>query len=193
MDMPKTLYVASRAEWRSWLAANHASESEVWLIFYKAHSGQPSLPYEDSVEEALCFGWIDSLIQKIDEDKYARKFTPRKPDSVWSPTNKRRVAKVIREGRMTPAGMSKITYPLDAPIEERPRPSLELPAHIEQVLRSDAQAWGKFRQAPALAQAQLYRLDHLGQKGRDAAPPRARGGRAAAARTQAGHIARRYF
>jgi uncharacterized protein YdeI (YjbR/CyaY-like superfamily) len=148
MDMPKTLYVASRDEWRAWLQAHHASEAEVWLIFYKAHTGKPSISYEDSVEEALCFGWVDSLIQKIDEEKYARKFTPRKLDSVWSLTNKRRVAKVIREGRITPAGLSKITYPLDEPIEDRPRPPLTLPSHIEQVLRSDAQAWENFVKLP---------------------------------------------
>jgi uncharacterized protein YdeI (YjbR/CyaY-like superfamily) len=148
MDMLKTLYVANREEWRAWLQANYASESEVWLIYYKAQTDQPSVPYEDSVEEALCFGWIDSLIQKMDEERYARKFTPRKLESVWSPTNKRRVAKVIREGRMTPAGMSKITYALDEPIEERPRPSLDLPPHIEQVIRADALAWENFVKLP---------------------------------------------
>jgi uncharacterized protein YdeI (YjbR/CyaY-like superfamily) len=148
MDMPKTLYVANRDEWRAWLQANHASASEVWLIFYKAHTGQPSIAYEDSVEEALCFGWVDSLIQRIDEERYARKFTPRKLDSVWSPTNKRRVVKVIREGRMTPAGLAKITYSLDEPIGDRPRPPLALPPHVEQVLRADAQAWENFNKLP---------------------------------------------
>lgn len=104
----KSLYFKTPKEWRNWLEANHDKESEIWLIFYKKHTGKPSLDYESAVEEALCFGWIDSIIKKIDESTYVRKFTPRRDDSVWSATNKRRVERLIRSKRMTPAGLEKI-------------------------------------------------------------------------------------
>jgi len=102
------LYVKSGTEWRKWLTKNHNKVEEVWLIFYKKGTGKPSIDYEVAVEEALCFGWIDSLVKKIDEERYVRKFTPRKDKSVWSELNKKRVKKVIKEGRMTEFGMRKI-------------------------------------------------------------------------------------
>jgi uncharacterized protein YdeI (YjbR/CyaY-like superfamily) len=102
------LYFTSRNEWRQWLKKNHSKYTGIWFIYYKDHTGKPSIPYEDSVEEALCFGWIDSIIKKIDDDRYARKFTIRKNDSKWSELNKRRVNKLIKSGLMTEAGMQKI-------------------------------------------------------------------------------------
>jgi len=90
MKITKTLYVTTRDEWRSWLEKNHKSEKEIWLIYYKKHTGKPRIPYDDAVEEALCFGWIDSIIKRIDEKKYAQKFSPRKQNSVWSDLNKKR-------------------------------------------------------------------------------------------------------
>lgn len=102
------LYIQARSEWRKWLSKNHKKSKGVWLIFYKKETGIPSLNYNNAVEEALCFGWIDSLVKKIDETKYARKLTPRNSRSVWSKLNKKRVAKVIKEGRMTKAGLQII-------------------------------------------------------------------------------------
>jgi uncharacterized protein YdeI (YjbR/CyaY-like superfamily) len=99
MDM-KTVEAKTRSEWREWLAAHYSSEAEVWLVYYRAGIGKEGTDYESSVEEALCFGWVDSIIKKIDEQSYARKFTPRKPESRWSPTNIARVEKCIREGHM---------------------------------------------------------------------------------------------
>lgn len=104
----KRLYVKTKTEWRKWLQKNHDKVEEEWLIFYKKGTGKPSIDYEVAVEEALCFGWIDSLVKRIDEEKYARKFTPRKDKSVWSESNKKRVKKVIKEGRMTEYGLKKI-------------------------------------------------------------------------------------
>ncbi|MGB2982026.1 MAG: hypothetical protein WBC77_12350, partial [Candidatus Zixiibacteriota bacterium] len=103
--MSKTLYVTNRDDWRAWLRKNHSSQKEVWLIYYKKHTGKPRIPYDDAVEEALCYGWIDSTIKRIDEEKYAQKFTPRSEKSNWSELNKRRAKKMIREGRMTQAGL----------------------------------------------------------------------------------------
>ena len=102
-------YARDRGAWRAWLKANHASEPDgVWLVYYKAHTGKPSVPYEDSVEEALCFGWVDNLIRKLDTDRYARKFTPRREDSHWSETNRKRVEKMMGAGLMMPAGLALV-------------------------------------------------------------------------------------
>ena len=93
MKITQTFTAPDRATWREWLVEHGASETEVWLVYSKAGRGKASIPYEDSLEEALCFGWVDSLIQKIDEENYARKFTPRKPGSQWSELNKHLLAR----------------------------------------------------------------------------------------------------
>jgi len=103
----KTLYVVNRDDWRAWLKKNHNSQKEIWLIYYKKHTGKPRIPYDDAVEEALCFGWIDSTVKRIDEEKYAQKFTPRNEKSNWSELNKKRARKMIKAGRMDQAGLAK--------------------------------------------------------------------------------------
>jgi uncharacterized protein YdeI (YjbR/CyaY-like superfamily) len=102
------LYFTHRDSWRAWLEENHATAKEAWLVHYKKHTGQPGLALEEAVEEALCFGWIDGVLKPIDEEKYALRYSPRKKDSVWSETNKRRVRKLIKQGRMTEVGLAKI-------------------------------------------------------------------------------------
>ena len=102
------LYVESLSEWRTWLQENHHLSKEVWLVFYKKESGKHSLTYEEAIEEALCHGWIDSIIKKVDDECYLRKFTPRKDDSKWSDLNKKRVKKLIRKNRMTDYGLAKV-------------------------------------------------------------------------------------
>src|SRR5579863_366528 len=105
----KQVRVTTRAQWRRWLAKNHDRETNgAWLVFQKKHTDRPSLDYEEAVEEALCFGWIDSIIRRIDDGTYCRKFTPRKNDSAWSNENKTRVEKVTGEGRMTQFGQAKV-------------------------------------------------------------------------------------
>jgi uncharacterized protein YdeI (YjbR/CyaY-like superfamily) len=105
----RKLYVPTRAQWRRWLLKNHHKElGGVWLVYFKKGTGQASLAYEDSVEEALCFGWIDSLVKRVDDHCYCRKFTPRQDRSQWSPSNKKRIEKVINEGRMTEFGLAKV-------------------------------------------------------------------------------------
>ena len=104
-----TLYVSERRQWREWLQKNHDSESRgIWLVYYKKHTGKPTLEYNESVEEALCFGWVDSLIRKIDDEKFVRKFTPRKPQSHWSESNRQRVADLLARGLMTEHGQKCI-------------------------------------------------------------------------------------
>jgi len=109
MKITKSLLITTRKEWHSWLKKNHAREQELWLVFNKKTAGKPVLEYEDAVEEALCFGWIDSIIQKIDAESYARKFNPRRKGSNWSDVNIRRVKKLIEENKMQPAGMVHVS------------------------------------------------------------------------------------
>lgn len=104
----KTLHVMNREEWRSWLEEHHATEREVWLLFYKRHTGKPRIPYEDAVEEAVCFGWIESIMKRVDDETYVQKFTPRKEKSTWSEVNRKRAKKMIEEGKMTEAGLEKL-------------------------------------------------------------------------------------
>jgi len=107
-DNLERYYARDRQEWRDWLAKNHVTAPGVWLIYYKKESGQPRVDYADAVEEALCFGWIDSTANKLDDERYMQFFSPRKPKSVWSKSNKQRVARLIEQGLMMPAGLEKI-------------------------------------------------------------------------------------
>lgn len=116
MELGETLYVTDREAWREWLAEHHASEKEIWLIYYKQQAGKPRIPYNDAVEEALCFGWIDSTVKKIDEERNAQRFTPRRENSPASEMNKERVRRLIKAGKMTQAGLAKIKDDLEAPL-----------------------------------------------------------------------------
>ena len=98
------LDVRTRAAWHAWLEKHHRSASEIWLVFHKQHTGTPSVDYEDSIEEALCFGWVDSLVRRLDDDRFARKFTPRKQASAWSVINRRRYASLKKRRLLQAAG-----------------------------------------------------------------------------------------
>jgi uncharacterized protein YdeI (YjbR/CyaY-like superfamily) len=150
----KRFPATDRSDWRSWLAANHASEREVWVVFQKKHTGQICMSYEDSVEEALCFGWIDSTVKRIDDDSYARKFTPRTDHANWSESNKRRVAKCIKEGRMTAIGLAKAAYTnpenYQAPVKPSTKSAkaLVIPSFVTKALRANATVWKNFNSLP---------------------------------------------
>lgn len=111
MKMKNSIRIECREEWKAWLEANHATATEVWLVAFKKHTGRPGLEYEDAVQEALCYGWIDSLVQRIDDSTYARKFTPRRPGSKWSKLNRDRASKLLKEKRMTKAGLATLAVP----------------------------------------------------------------------------------
>ncbi|MDX1530614.1 MAG: YdeI/OmpD-associated family protein [Rhodothermales bacterium] len=138
MDVTETLYVATRAAWREWLAAHHASGPEIWLISYRKHTGRPSLPYNDAVEEALCFGWIDSTRKGLDEDRYAQRFTPRKPGSPYSQPNKERLARLVGQGRVLPSVLARLGA---GDVAE----AYAIPDDIVRALQADAAAWAFFR------------------------------------------------
>jgi uncharacterized protein YdeI (YjbR/CyaY-like superfamily) len=99
---------SSRAEWRAWLEANHATSPGVWLAVGKKDGTVTTLTYDEAVEEALCFGWIDSIVNRLDRHRFKQLFTPRKPGSAWARSNKERVERLTREGRMAPAGLAAI-------------------------------------------------------------------------------------
>ncbi len=105
MKIGRKLYVSNREDWREWLEKNHATKKEIWLIYYKKHTGKPRIPYDDAVEEALCFGWIDSTVKRLDDEKYMQKFTPRRTKSIWSELNIGRAKKMVKQKRMTKAGL----------------------------------------------------------------------------------------
>jgi len=108
-----SIYIPDRAGWRNWLEKNCDKEPVIWLIHFKKHTGKPSLAYNEAVEEALCFGWIDSLVRRIDDKRYMQKYTPRKPKSTWSKHNVRRVEKMIAKAKMKPSGMMLYNYAKD--------------------------------------------------------------------------------
>jgi uncharacterized protein YdeI (YjbR/CyaY-like superfamily) len=138
-----TLEVRSRRQWRAWLAGHHKSSSGIWLVLYKQHTKLKSMPYEDAVREALCFGWIDSLVKRLDDDRYALKVTPRKPTSKWSDSNRKRWMELKAAGSLTSAGITA------APTENTyaPRPVIpDLPTYIATAIKANAKAWKFFRE-----------------------------------------------
>ena len=143
----KTFDAGTRERWRAWLAKHHASESEIWLIFHKKHTGKHTVSYGDALDEALCYGWIDSLVKRIDDGRYAQKFTPRRADSNWSTANLKRYAALKAANRLAAPGIER--SPDGRPIVDGPAPE-SLPSandrrNAERALKQDAAAWTFFR------------------------------------------------
>jgi len=157
----KTIDITDREQWRDWLKKYFDKETEVWLVYNKKETGLPSIEYGASVEEALCFGWVDSLIKKIDESSYARKFTPRKEVSKWSEHNKKRVGKMIKTGRMTEHGLRLVEAAKKNGCWDRPdtRPTLSFAMHPEfkDALNKNPKAKQVFEKLPA-----SHRKQYLG-------------------------------
>jgi len=110
MEIKNTLYVTNRNDWRKWLAENHKKEKEVWLVYYRKETKKPRISYDDAVLEALCYGWIDSIIKKIDGETFAQRFSVRKPKSELSQMNKERIYELIKEKKMTKWGLEAISH-----------------------------------------------------------------------------------
>lgn len=143
------LYFKTSDDWREWLTGNHDREEGVWMIFFKKETGESCIEYEAAVEEALCFGWIDSIIKKIDTKKYVRKFTPRRDSSKWSGLNKKRIAKLIKENRMTEIGMEKIKAAKKSGLWDKPdRPVIrfDIPEEFQSALNRNKKAKEYFDQ-----------------------------------------------
>ncbi len=154
------LHFTSRDEWRAWLEVHHTTDKEAWLVHYKKRTGKPGLSLEEAVEEALCFGWIDGALKPMDEEQYALRYSPRKKGSVWSETNKRRVGKLIKQGRMTEAGLAKIKE-AKASGEWRAAALREdttnIPGDLRQALKANSQARRNFEGlAPSHKKQYIY-------------------------------------
>jgi uncharacterized protein YdeI (YjbR/CyaY-like superfamily) len=157
----ETLEVRSRAQWHAWLDKHHASAAEIWLVFHKQHTGATSVDREASVEEALCFGWIDSLVRRLDAERYAVKFTPRKPDSRWSDVNRRRYAGLEQRGLLMPPGRANAPAGKRSYAVRQRRPlDAAVPAYIERALKAEPAAWRFFETlAPSYRRAYVGWID----------------------------------
>lgn len=140
MDITDTLYVKDRRAWRRWLEKHHATAREIWFVYYSKASGKPSIPYNDAVEEAICFGWIDGQVQKHGPHSRAQRFTPRRKGSPMSALNKERARRLVEQGKMTPAGL--------AAAGDLSLPRFVIPKDIERALKADAEVWSNFQAFP---------------------------------------------
>ncbi len=138
MNSGKAVYLVDRKAWRAWLAEHYDKEKEVWLIFPKKASGKPRILYNDAVEEALCFGWIDSTVKRIDEASYAQRFSPRNPKSKFSEANKQRLRELVKRGMVIPSVKAALTDVLN---EE-----FVVPSDILQEIKTNKEAWDNFQQ-----------------------------------------------
>lgn len=143
MKVGETLDVASRGAWRTWLRRNHARKDEIWLVIHAKASGRSSLAYNDAVDEALCFGWIDSIVKKVGTHSRAQRFTPRRKGSPVSEMNKARARRLVREGRMTAAGRAALGTALR-------RERLVVAPDVRRALRAEPGAWAQFERLPAV-------------------------------------------
>ena len=137
LDETKLLYVSDRNGWREWLKLHCKTDKEVWLVFFKKHTDIPSILYNDAVEEALCFGWIDSIIKSIDKDRFAQRFSVRNPKTPYSQANKERLRELIKQGKVAEEVLATIGDLLD----ER----FEIPPDILKAIQANQHAWQNFQ------------------------------------------------
>ncbi len=138
LETTPLLEVTTRAAWRSWLRRHYKTDPVVWLVFHKKHTGRPRVAYGDAVEEALAFGWIDSTIHRLDDDRYAQRFTPRRPGSPYSESNLARLRSIAKAGRIVPDVLAKVRPLL------RLKP-VRVPPDILAAIKADPEAWRHFR------------------------------------------------
>lgn len=144
-NVMKTHYAPTRATWRAWLARNHRSAPEIWLVFYKKHTGKPSVTLGEAIDEGLCFGWIDTRVRSLDDARYAQRFTPRAPSSRWSASNIARVRKLIAQRKMTAAGLSAFK---GHELRKAPALPTKLPPELNVLFRRSGKAWRNFERCP---------------------------------------------
>lgn len=137
MEITKTLHVTNRQSWRKWLKKHYKTTKEIWLVYYKKETGRPRIVYNDAVEEALCFGWIDSIVKTLDEKRTAQRFSPRKPKSKYSPANKERLRNLIKQRKV----IKEVRETLGDISEEK----FEIPKDILKAIKADEEAWKNFQ------------------------------------------------
>ena len=137
MDITKTLHVTNRKDWRKWLRGHYKTEKDIWLVYYKKETGKPRILYNDAVEEALCFGWIDSTLKSLDEKRNAQRFSPRKPKSPYSPANQERLRKLLKQRKVIKEVLETLG---DLSVE-----NFETPADILRAIQANEEAWKHFQ------------------------------------------------
>ncbi len=137
MKITRTLYVTNRNKWREWLRKHYKSEKDIWLIYYRKESGKPRISYNDAVEEALCFGWIDSTIKKLDHERFAQRFSPRNPKSGYSQANKIRLRTLIRRRKVRKEVLATLGNILFD--------HFVFPPDIMKAIKANRRAWTNFR------------------------------------------------
>jgi uncharacterized protein YdeI (YjbR/CyaY-like superfamily) len=164
-DTPtKTFDAGTLACWRRWLAANHASAPEVWLVYHKKHTGKPSVTYLDALDEALCYGWIDCGVKRLDHERYAIKYRPRNAGSKWSVINRRRYAALDGAGRLAPAG--KARSPRGAAVARPPKVTLpaKVPAYIARAFKAVPGVWAFFQTLSPSHQRRYFGWIHIAKQ-----------------------------
>ena len=146
MKIKNTLYVTNRKSWRNWLAKNHKKQKGVWLIYYRKETGKARISYDDAVLEALCYGWIDSTVKKIDRERFAQRFSPRKTTSGLSQMNKERVRELIKAKRMTKWGLKAIAHVFNPKTDKIEK--FKIPPGILKALKANKNAWKYFQKMP---------------------------------------------
>lgn len=152
MDNPKVLYVTNRKDWRAWLEKNCDKEKEIWLVYPKKSSGKPRILYNDAVEEALCFGWIDSRVKTFDKASSIQRFSPRNPKSSFSQSNKERLAWLLQNNMLHPSMIPTAQKVL--------KEKFVFPSDIIQAIKSDSVAWGNYRKfSPSYRRIRIAYID----------------------------------
>jgi uncharacterized protein YdeI (YjbR/CyaY-like superfamily) len=141
MNITKTLHVTNRKDWRKWLREHYKTEKEIWLVYYKKETGKRRIEYNTAVEEALCFGWIDSTVKSLDKERTAQRFTPRKPKSKYSPANKERLRKLLKQRKV----IKEVRETLGDISEEK----FEIPKDILKEIKANKEAWKHFQKFSA--------------------------------------------
>jgi len=136
-DGTKMLYVANGRDWRNWLKKHYKTEKEVWLVYYRKHTKKPRIAYNQAVEEALCFGWIDSRVKKVDEEKFAQRFSVRNPKTPYSQANRERLRRLIKKG--------KVARDVLAVLGDIGGETFEVPADILKAIKADKEAWKNYK------------------------------------------------
>lgn len=137
MDITQTLYVTSRKDWRNWLKGHHKTAPEIWLIYPKKETGQPRIEYNDAVEEALCFGWIDSIVKKLDDTHTVQRFSPRKPKASYSQANIERLRALVAK--------KKVIREVEESLGDLLTREFVIPPDILKAIQADKQAWKNFK------------------------------------------------
>ncbi len=140
----RSLTFRDQAAWRNWLQTHHGSAAEVWIVYFKKGSGTASVTYPEALEEALCFGWIDGVRRRLDDDRFTQRFTPRRPGSRWSEVNRAHAKRLLAEGRMAPAGIANLPADLHEHSERKCASESEVPAELATGLEGNAAARATF-------------------------------------------------